>query len=122
MRGLARAAGQEQIPAKEVKPKVAGREPESDKDNELPARSPEDDRKGPEHAIHNCQNNWSVRPAQVEKRPAQVANDILLRSSSTTPVVHMLVCSTILCRDFDSAREMSRLRFCPANLRWSHCS
>ena len=51
-----------------------------------------------------------------------MANDIFLRSSCTTPVVHMLVCSTIFCHDCESAGQMSRLRSRTTNLRWSHCS
>ena len=46
---------------------VAGRWPESDKDNELSSGSPEDDNKRAEHAIDNCQIHCSVRLAQAEK-------------------------------------------------------
>ena len=54
--------------------------------------------------------------------PTHVANRNCLRSKSATPVAHLLVCSTIFWRDFDSAGDPSRLRLRPANLRWSHCS
>ena len=69
-------------------------------------------KKGAEHASHNCKLDWS----------AQVANGNFPRSTSATRVGHLLVCSTIFCRDFECAGDTSRLRLRPANLRWSHCS
>ena len=52
---------------------LTGRPPQVAKHDELPAGSPEDDKKEADHANHNRLINCSVRPAQVEKkRPAQV--------------------------------------------------
>ena len=64
-----------------------------------------------------------MRLAQLEKAIASGPMSTFSECSSrTTPVVHWLVCSTIFFREFESARELSRLRLRSANLRWSHCS
>ena len=52
-------------------------------------------------------------------RPKQVPDRNFLRSTSATAVAHVLVCSTISWRDFESA-DTSRLRL--RNLKWSRCS
>ena len=87
------------------KPYVAGRKPRSDKDNELPALSPVDDKK----SSTTCQPQVSKQlfcAAQVGKGQRLWPNGSFLRSR-TTPVVHLLVCSTIFCRDFESAGASS---------------
>ena len=63
-------------------------------------------------------NEWQLVCAActvTEKRKQLMDNSEAARY--TTPVVHLLTCRTIFCRDLDSAGDTSRLRLRPANLR-----
>ena len=66
-------------------------------------------------------STWSVRPPQVEKARASGPRTSG-PSTRTTPVVHLLMCTTIFRKDFESAGDASLLRLRPANLTWSPCS
>ena len=122
VRELARTTGQQQIPAREVKPNVARRLPKYDKDNGLPTGHPRMTKRSRNLQITTVQTSVLCGRHRLEKGlrkwPTATFSEAQVRRRSFA----CWCAARSSAARLESARDKSRLRLRPANLRWSHCS